>query len=488
MGDSFARALIRILRNSVLVYAAEFFSRGLTLLVMIYAARALGVDWFGDLSFALGILAIVAALSDFGLSMLLLRRVAQDPTRARGAEPSGILVLKLAFACSWVGLTLAAMPGLSSQVFEFLGVAGVAVAVRAYAEVTGAVLRAVDKFHIDALLKSIHALVFAGAAAAALAYEPTPLSVAYALLLASLVEGAAARIANGRGGYVRLALPGLTHGGLYRSILRGALPFGALAVLGIVYFRVDVLMLQYMRGSAEVGLYSAAYRVLEGVLLLPWGFSVVLFPILSEALAGNDRVLAGRTVGLGMKVLTYVSLPVATVATLGAEELMGLLFPILEYQGSILGLQILIWAAVAVFLSATTSTLINSGPSPQVNTWIAAGMVVLNVGLNLLLIPPWGLAGAAAATVATEFGGLVTNSVYVHRRLLPLHYGFVVRPVIAAVGMAAGFLLLPSLLYVPVHIAIYVGILGASGALSGGAFGELRSVLATAPGPGSQRG
>lgn len=480
MPDSSAPVLIRILRNSVLVYGAEFLSRGVTLLLMIYAARALGVARFGDLSFTLGVVAIVAALSDFGLSILLLRWVALDPERARGSEPTGVLVLKVLFACGWVGLALAAMPGLKREVFEFLAIGGVAFAARAYAEVTGAVLRAVDKFHIDGLLKSIHALVYAGAAAVALTYRPTLLSIAYALLLASLVEFAAARIANVRGGYVRLTLTGLTDGRLYRRILRGALPFGALAVLGIVYFRVDTLMIQYMRGSTEVGLYGAAFRVLEGVLMLPWAFSLVLLPILSKALARDDWELAGRTVGLAMKVLTYVSLPVAVIVTLGAEELIGLLFPMPEYGGSVLGLQILIWAAVAVFLSATTSTLINSGPSPQVNVWIAAGMVAWNVGLNLLLIPVWGLAGAAAATVATEFGGLVTNSVYIHRRLVPLRYGFVVRPITAALGMVAAFWLLPSLSYLPVHLAIYVGILVASGALSGNAFAELKSALATA--------
>jgi O-antigen/teichoic acid export membrane protein len=109
-----------------------------------------------------------------------------------------------------------------------------------------------------------------------------------------------------------------------------------------------------------------------------------------------------------------------------------------EYAGAIEPLRILAFAAVAVWVSSITSVVVSAGPDPGINTRIAFVMAASNIAMNILILPKFGASGAAATTVATEFLGVVLNSLYIWRRLLPLPYGALFWGGLACVAIGLG--------------------------------------------------
>lgn len=428
----------RVVENAAILCATELTSRGLNVLVAIYAARALPLQEFGHLSFVLTLLGFVAVLSDIGLSTLLLKRV---PTQSAGAdvsareEAAAALVVKLFLTGCWVIVALASVTHMGSGVRSLVMVGGVACGAKAYADVVSTLLKAHNRFRLDGLLRLVYSLAYAIAGLVSLLVHAGLVGFGMALLVASLIQGGVAAIIDRRNRYLQVSARRMAHGALYSRLVKASLPFATLSILGLIYFRIDTVMLQYLKGPGDVGLYSAAYRLFELLLMIPWAFSFALLPVFSEALSRGDPARAKRMAEQSLTALAVLGFPLAVLATRYAHLPLTLFYPMPTYQGSVEVLQILTWASIAVCLSSVTSTLINAGPDPSANARIALAMVILNVGSNIVLIPRWGPAGAAVATVVTEFGGLVTSGIYISRRLFALEYRFLIPPALAAVVM-----------------------------------------------------
>lgn len=204
-----------------------------------------------------------------------------------------------------------------------------------------------------------------------------------------------------------------------RQLLRESLVLWLLAAIVMLYFRLDVFMLNAMRGSEAVGQYALAARIAEGMLILALAISASSFPRLAS------MVGAGETVRLHTTFRKVYGLSLASGAATAVA--LGLLLPILlpkflpaYAEAAFLGV-VLVWAVAFMFVNVQTSDLaIAMGRSTAI-VRIAAMNLLVNAGLNLLLIPRYGAMGAVLATVGTEGLNSVVQGLYVRVRLgIPL--------------------------------------------------------------------
>jgi O-antigen/teichoic acid export membrane protein len=168
------------------------------------------------------------------------------------------------------------------------------------------------------------------------------------------------------------------------------------------------VMLGVMRTDVETGLYTAAYRVYEGLSYAPSVIAAVLTPRLSALYGGEraDRAAHRRLALLGLAGSTALALVFGVIAYRFATPLMTLLFgedfapAAAPFRILCLGLGFVfaIWVLHAIAISVNRERLL-----------LTTGIVglVVNVGLNLYLIPHDGASGAALATVAGEGVSLV---------------------------------------------------------------------------------
>ncbi|HUC20830.1 MAG TPA: flippase, partial [Candidatus Polarisedimenticolaceae bacterium] len=246
--------------------------------------------------------------------------------------------------------------------------------------------------------------------------------------------------------------------GTYWSVVKRALPFAAVAFFVTISFRIDTAMLGLYKSPEVVGQYSAAYRLLEVLLIIPGLFAGVLLPNIAEKIRTSMDSLR-KLVMFSIKYFGYLGIGLAVGCFMLAPQIINLLFGT-GFPDSVLTLRILALALIPTFISSITSTVIAASDRPGINTYIALGMAVFNVTLNLLLIPRFSLYGAAVNTLLTESLGLLIGTICIVRLITPLpYYKQLIKPLVAGAVMAGAIALMPNLWLVPIYAAIYIGTL-----------------------------
>ena len=187
---------------------------------------------------------------------------------------------------------------------------------------------------------------------------------------------------------------------LCKSLIKEALPFGLAGMFAIIYFQTDTVMLSIMKGDAVVGWYNAAYRLVMGTLFIPGAFVGALYPVLSRYFTSSKDSLM-VVYEKSFKFLLMLAIPLGIGTTLLADRIIIFLYGE-DFAASIIALQILIWVASLIFIRSIVGYVPASTNKQLVDTRIAGTAALLNVGLNLLLIPTYSYVGAGVASIASQ--------------------------------------------------------------------------------------
>jgi O-antigen/teichoic acid export membrane protein len=212
----------------------------------------------------------------------------------------------------------------------------------------------------------------------------------------------------------------VSFGGTRRTIaglLRLAWPIGLAGMFVTAYYRIDSILLFHYRGATAAAYYSAAYRVIDVLQILPMTVSGVLLPLLASA----DRERADETrvrqlLELSIAMLLAVAVPIAVCGGILAGPIVALIYGH-HYHSSIYLLQVLLPAFIPICLGyiLTGQLILHGMLRPYiVITFVGA---VLNVIANAVAIPRYGAAAAAWATLGTELIVIAAIVGVVGRRL-----------------------------------------------------------------------
>ena len=375
----------------------------LLLVLLLVAGRILGEIDYGKFSFALALATIFETFADFGLKQVTTRTVARDRGLAHRLV-SNTVGLKLVLATvAMAGLVFAAgllRPEADVRLACYL--LGASAMLRSYVLTARHLLIGLERFELESLLvvgdrfllltTGLGALVFGygliGLAAAFVFARVATVCLAYLLSVPQI-------------GRFRPAFDVA----YWRDLQTQALPFGAFALVLYLYNYVDTVMLGVLRGDAETGYYNAAYRLYEGFSSIPGILQAVLIPRLAVHFV-HARERHRRLARMGLVAATLVAVPTTAGAILAAEPIVRLVFGE-AYMPSVGAFQILALGFLFVFpLFMLYAEAVSSNAEHLLLRTGVAGCTV-NIALNILLIPSYGMHGAAVATLAAEFVSVV---------------------------------------------------------------------------------
>lgn len=185
----------------------------------------------------------------------------------------------------------------------------------------------------------------------------------------------------------------------WRPLLREGLSFSAVRWIGVVHNRVDQLILQSFIGPAALGIYSAAYRLMEVFKIVPNVAEQTLFPGYSKlAPDGRGRVQA---VGRAVHTLLAVVVPLVVAAWTLDRAAVVLVFGS-EFAEAARPWTILMLVMVMFALSRPFLVLLRASGDLRTANVFSAIAVVVNIVANLFWIPKYGPTGAALATLISE--------------------------------------------------------------------------------------
>lgn len=172
-------------------------------------------------------------------------------------------------------------------------------------------------------------------------------------------------------------------------------------IISLVYVQIDKLMIGNMLGKSELGLYSAALMLCTAWAFLPDAIITSLRPgIMHAKKKGAEAGYLYRLKRLYF-IIFWLSAGVAAFVTLIAPFAVPLLFG-KEFAGAVVVAQVAVWYAPFSILGVARSVwTVSEGNHKYPKYYLIHGLI-LNVALNLVLIPQWGIMGAAVSTIATE--------------------------------------------------------------------------------------
>jgi O-antigen/teichoic acid export membrane protein len=417
-------------RNILKLSAGDFVAKVAYFLAFVYLAQKLGTDGYGVLEFALAVRTYLVLLADAGLELWAIREAAKGldvRVLASRVIPARLLLAGVALAATGLFTLLPGNPHLRL----LLPLLTLTVLVQAFN--LKWVFMGQERMARVAIGLIASQLAFAGCVIL-LVHQPADLLrvaiafltsefliTVYFWLLFAKLHGALKVVADWTG---------------IRSVMRPVLTLGAAQCLSLMSYNVDSILIGVMLGPGAVGLYAAAYKPITAVLTAPVTYLQGLFPSFARSFK-EDQAQFRAMVLRSLRFTATFAIPIGVGGTLLAAPVINLLFGP-SYAASVPVLQLLSWSAVLVTLRGNFRHTLNAAGRQHLDLTCAGSAAVLNVVLNLLLIPRYGIEGAAAATLASEaFWFLLARYLFTrHVMALPL-LPAMWRPLIAGLGMAA---------------------------------------------------
>ena len=388
----------QLLKNSIWLFGAEASSKFIGLATQIIAARYLGDKGYGNYSLAFALSGVFTVFLDMGLSIYICKQVSRYPKEANRYLKS-VFDLKKILALPVVGVLIwlvLLMPG-DSEIQVVVCAIGLALVVNGFTEMYLAVFRAFEWMSlVCVLLVFQRALFFAlGFISLLMGYQVVPFSIIF--LVVSVFSLILARWNMQKRSEGREPLLDWE---LSKTILKKSLPVCGIFLFSYIYFRIDVVIVYFLIGEAETGWYNAAFKWVEVLALLVASIRSALFPTLSRVYSdpGNQFQSICKE---AVRYLFLVGLPLTVGTFVLAPELVKLLYGDL-YEMTVQILQIM---ALGFFLICVNEfaifLLLSADRFSEVLKVVFLGSV-LNIVLNILAIPKWGVIGAAAVAGLTE--------------------------------------------------------------------------------------
>lgn len=402
-----------ILKQTSWLILTQGLTRVIGFFYTIFLANSLGVSDFGLLTVALAYFSILSSIAEFGFNRFLVREVARDSLQTSELL-CNVAMLRLTLAA-----ILFAIFAIFLYIFDFdkmrvslILLAVLAILPQSIALTFDSIFVAFKKLQFSALglfISSLTTTLF-GLLLVTKGFGPT--GAVDAIIAGQLIYAV-----------VLIILLFKSHGLLLSNIklsvikkaIKGSLPYGLLGVLGLLYFRIDAIILSYLRGSFETGIYGIAYRFLEAIIFVPGAFAAAIFPTLAKL---HDSSLSK------VKELYFRSLKLMVV--LGMIGLLGYIFILPQiikvflpqFLPAIDAIKILALSIPFIFAATPgVQVLLSTDKNLKAVLGLSVFTVLFNIILNLLFIPRFGFLGASWVTVLSDILSFIIFYFFITRKI-----------------------------------------------------------------------
>jgi O-antigen/teichoic acid export membrane protein len=452
-----------VARNSAVGLAGQLATKLLSFGFSVLIVRHLGAEAYGQYAAVLSFGTVFVFLADLGLNLYAVRQVARWRDENKGhaqvdALYGDLFAIRFLLTLLTISITLV-VAWLTERPPVMVGAIALSALGLLMYSLQGpceALLFGFERADLVARAKVLAQLAFvlAGAAALLLGHGY------YGLIVANLLGIALMTVSCWRA-VVRL---GVRQRGImprsWSALLRASLPFAMIGFMLGLSYKFDTILLNVFRGDVETGYYNAAYNLVFSAALLSNVLNTSLYPSLARQAASAPERMAAIC-GQALRYLMLLALPLTLGGCFLADRVVLFLYTS-EYVPASSVLRIVIWVVPLMF----ASEFLQYVALVRGQEWLVARSLTLSTGLNvmlnLLLVPRYGIQAAALVTVLTEVV-LVGRYGWIQRSLLrEVAWGRVFwRPLVAALlmgGLAYELNELPFFVVLPLAALVYAAL------------------------------
>jgi O-antigen/teichoic acid export membrane protein len=420
----------KVAYNTIVQIVGKVVTTALSLVLIGYLTRYLGVAGYGQYTTIFAYVSFWSVLADFGFFTITVREISKNPKQTSHIFNNvmtlrailGLLVFSVSFAVallipqySWpikIGIGLCATSWFWTTLNStYVGIfqANLKMDRSVFTEILGRIIiLLLTLFYIKS------------------GYGLTAIISAY--LIGNIINFFASMI---------LGLPWVKFKfafdfKFWKEIFLETLPMGTIIILGMIYFKADTVILSLMKSSTDVGIYGAPFKIFEILLLIPTMFMGNVFPIITRYIAQKDNRLISaiqKSYDFIILLVFPIVLGVFILAKPIIRFIAGEIFVTTSTIGNIFGqvaaapmvLQILIFTVGLNFVMQVFNNCIIAASQQKKLVIPYIIFVIVNVGLNLLLIPKFSYIGAAISTFITALMNLIVAYWVAHKSIIDLN-------------------------------------------------------------------
>ncbi|MDI6645195.1 MAG: flippase [Methanobacteriaceae archaeon] len=440
----------KIAKNTILLSISQIITYALGFVFIMYSARYLGVEDFGILSFALAFSGIMMLFADLGLSTLMIREVSRDKNLTekyiKNILSLKIILLSFTLLSSFIIILIM---GYNIEIIKITVLITLYSLFSSLSIMFYSLFQAHEKLEYQSLGQVLNqSLLLLGAFF--LIFNKIDI-MGFALLY--FIVGLIVFSYNFTVCRCRYVLPKMEIDlDFWKKLIKKALPLSILIIFSSIAFRIDIVLLSMLDSNTAVGIYSAAYRLIEILIFLPTVFVASIYPVVSRFHVSSQESLK-KAYKTSFKYLTFLGLPIATGVTLLADKIILLIYGS-QFAGSVIALKILIWAIPLIFLTYFSGTIVISINKQNIAVKIFLLSMIINVVLNTIFIPYFSFYAASIITIITELTELSLFSFFLFKLICNVQIKkIIIKPIIASLVMGLFIFYMDMNLYLQIFTA-----------------------------------
>jgi O-antigen/teichoic acid export membrane protein len=398
-------------KNTTVLLIANVISYLLGFFTTLYTARYLGVEGFGILSLALAITGIFGVLTDLGLSTLTIREVSRNKSLAnKYIGNTTILKVFLSILTLGVIALLVNILHYPQTVTSVVYIITLSVVITAFSGIFNSIFQAYEKMEYMSLNIMLNAVLMISGVLLVIFYGLGIVALASVYLFSSLIVFFITFLLFSW----KFFLPKINIDiKFWKLTLNESLFFGISSILVVIYFYIDSVMLSVMVNNSAVGIYNAAYKLIFVLMFIPNVFLTSIFPVMSQHFESKKDMLK-LEYEKSVKYLFAMSMFLFVYVMVFADKIIFIIYGT-GYSASIITLQTLIFVLPIIFITYLFGNLLGAINKQRVLLIITCANALLNIILNLILIPKYSYLGASVATVITEALGFSLMIYYISK-------------------------------------------------------------------------
>lgn len=400
-----------IIGNTAFQMGGKIVATILGLISVGIMTRYLGADGYGQFIIVLTFLQFFAIAGGFGLPLTMTRMISRDGADERRLV-SNIFTLRLVS-----GLAVFAAAPLIALAFPYPHAVKIGIAIGAVSFLGLALsetVRGIMQKHLTTWKSSISEMVgrviMLGGVVAAVASGFGLLAFVMALSVSNLVQFAMTYAFARKHGPIGLKF----ERPVWKETLIETWPIGVSILFNLIYLKGDIVIMSVMRSQSEVGLYGAAYKVLDVITVVPYIFMGLALPFLTKAWSARDFGGFRRKLSMSFDFLAMIAVPVMFGGIAVSADLMAFIAGE-DFRVSGIYMAVLMIGAMAVYWQAIYAHAFVAMGRQREFIWIYAANAVLSLTLYIVLIDLFGGLGAAAVTALGELFVATATTIMVTR-------------------------------------------------------------------------
>ncbi|MEM3122426.1 MAG: flippase, partial [Candidatus Pacearchaeota archaeon] len=356
----------RVFKNSLYLFLGYFIGGAILFILNTTIARYLGASLYGDYSFIFAFISFFTIIANFGIDVIVVKELVAKKIDAKKMLSTS-LILRTILSIVAIILSIIIILVLPTGEIVRRGVILISLSLL-FSSLT---LSCISFFQARLemifffLIETISKILYAGIIFVVFWQKLGYLALIVCYVLMTFLQFLLSYLFVKRKINIKWKLDKETA----KYIIKESWPLAIMLLLASIYYRIDTIMLSFMKTSREVGYYAAAYNFAGVFTIIATAIGESLFPLLSETWKKAKKRFS-QTASFGVKYLTIIALPIATSLTLLGKESINFLYGE-AYLPSVTAFQILLWGTFLIFITAIFESIVIATGKQKFTTLVA---------------------------------------------------------------------------------------------------------------------